>query len=293
MADQDLVDRVTRDSSEGLDSEESGVDDIIEDFWVSEGKIQYQTVRRDGWNNLCDVKELLHSRTSDILRRKNISLSDEQRSNLREFGAVLDSCWNEETDLFDIEYRTDSDGDLKSLIIPLESSISEDIVIQDVHDENGNFVATEVESQIDFEMYKLWGMDIYAGSLDPDADVYGLSKETRSRVELFSDSIQQRSRNSGNPYGNYESAKHYFSESFATVLVAALMAMISYIALQILGVYALVLVLGATMFGLIPITLLRLILRDLKIGLSAFSDSVNRKGQINKTKLFSTTRRRS
>lgn len=69
---------------------------------------------------------------------------------------MLDSCWNEETDLFDIEYRTDSDGDLKSLIIPLESSISEDIAIQDVHDENGNFVVTEVESPIDFEIYKLW-----------------------------------------------------------------------------------------------------------------------------------------
>lgn len=292
MANQSLAERVAKKKSEEIQKERPTVENIVEKFRVSGRKIQYQTVRDDRWDILCDVHEFLNSSISDILREEDILLSDEQRSNLREFETVLNSCWNEEFELFDVEYETDSDGDLKSLIIPLESSISEDITIQNIHDDEGKFVATGVESQVDFEIYEIWSMNIYADSLDSSSDVYTVSEETKSRLELFSDSIRRQSKSiDSGSYLNQSSAGEWLVKTLMSSVATFGFLFVTYSMVQSIGLTVLPFILSASIFGLIPLMLCFITFVEFLTGALALLDSIGNKEKFNKTKLFRTTSR--
>lgn len=292
MANQSLAERVAKKKSEEIQKERPTVENIVEKFRVSGRKIKYQTVRDDRWDILCDVHEFLNSSISDILREEDILLSDEQRSNLREFETVLNSCWNEEFELFDVEYETDSDGDLKSLIIPLESSISEDITIQNIHDDEGKFVATGVESQVDFEIYELWSMNIYADSLDSSSDVYTVSEETKSRLELFSDSIRQQSKSiDSGSYLNQSSAGEWLVKTLMSSVATFGFLFVTYTMVQSMGLTVLPFIFSASIFGLIPLMLCFITFVEFLTGALALLDSIGNKEKFNKTKLFRTTSR--
>lgn len=292
MANQSLAERVAKKKSEEIQKERPTVENIVEKFRVSGRKIQYQTVRDDRWDILCDVHEFLNSSISDILREEDILLSDEQRSNLREFETVLNSCWNEEFELFDVEYETDSDGDLKSLIIPLESSISEDITIQNIHDDEGKFVATGVESQVDFEIYEIWSMNIYADSLDSSSDVYTVSEETKSRLELFSDSIRRQSKSiDSGSYLNQSSAGEWLVKTLMSSVATFGFLFVTYSMVQSMGLTILPFILSASIFGLIPLMLCFITFVEFLTGALALLDSIGNKEKFNKTKLFRTTSR--
>lgn len=289
MAEQSLIERVANRETKSLNTEEADVDTLIDSLRVSEGLVEYRSLDDDNWNRLADIKKFARSNFSDIIEGKDIILSDDQRSKLEEFGAIASSCWDSELEMFKIEYQTDADGDLKSLVVPLESDMSEDFVVQRIHDDSGNFVADGIEEQIDFEMYELWSKDMYVDSLDDESDVYVISTDTKGRVELFSESISNQSESfDQDEYLSQGTATEWFLKTALSVMASLGTILIFYFTFQYLGILGVALLFMFSMFGMIPLLIILTAVLEVLIGIEALNKSIKDKKEQKRVKLFET-----
>lgn len=290
MAKQSLIDRVADKKSEDLETEEPDVDSFVDEVRVSESAVEYRNLDDDNWNFLASVEEIAESSFSNMIQDKDIILSEEQKSKLEDFSALAGSCWDAELEMFRIEYQTDEDGDLKSLVVPLESDISEDFVVQEIHDNEGNFVAEDIEEQVDLKMYELWSTDMYVNSLDGESDVYIISDDTKSRIEIFSDSVSNQSESfDAGSYLDQSTATEWLVKTLLSVIGTLGMLSLFYFTFQSLGILGSAFLFVFSMFGMIPLLVIMTTLLEIIIGITALSTSIKDKREYRKVKLFHTT----
>lgn len=193
MAEQSLVDRVVDRNTENISEEIEDTEKIVSEIRVSGENVEFKSLNSD-WSNLVTVQLLAEQSVDEVLRGRDLVISESISDKLEEFKTVCSACWDDEAQMFRVDYETDSEGDLKRLIVPLESSISDDFIVQKIHNDDGKFVAEGIENQIDCEMYELWNRDMYVESVEGSADVL-VSEDPKGFYELFSESVREQTHN--------------------------------------------------------------------------------------------------
>lgn len=255
MAKESLVERVAKKNAEYIACNTDNVDQLVMDIRVSGRTVEYQD--KDGeWMVLSNLKELATRSVDDILDSMGLIVSGTSYENLQELSAVCSSCWNSKLEMFEIDYKTDSDGDLESLVVPIGSSISDDFILQEIHDENGEFVAHNVEEQIDVEVYELWNIDMYVKSISDDADVF--IEYRSSFVDLFSEYVDERTDDLDEieedfvVFENIDSASEWLTNIVAQSIILGIIVVAAIVAYSIFGIMGLTIVCLLTFFGFIP-----------------------------------------
>lgn len=185
MARKSLIDR-TVEKSMDTRSLGSTADRIVSDLCTKSNKIKYKCLNDGNWNELCTFEQVARKNIDDIVKDENLSVFNSEREELEEFSLICSSSWDDDKEMFRIQPTYDQDGHLSSLIVPLESEISDDIKVVDIHNGKGEFVADDIERQIDCEMHELQTNDMF---IEDGKYVY---KEGKTRLEIFSDTLDKQ-----------------------------------------------------------------------------------------------------
>ena len=138
-------------------SENSEVQKIISELKVQNAVIRYTTLRSEGWNRLCSLRTLARRSADYVVRKKSsgMHVSDDVKEQLQGLKQELAYAWDEEAEKFRVECKYGEDGNISELFIPLETDISSDFTVQKLYDEDGNFQAESIKSELGEEMYKI------------------------------------------------------------------------------------------------------------------------------------------
>lgn len=275
MAEQSLIERAAEDEIEkGETNEKYNFKDLVYKVQFSESHIKYQNVN-DEWKELCSISNLIKNSVGDLLEDEDIFVSDSVKRDLQEFRAVVNACWNEKHNMFKVDYNTDEDGDLKSLVVPLNSPLSDDVVIHKIHNCKGEFVAKDIENSIDQNMYELWNMDMYTESLEENSPIYTITEDTRSRREIFGDSLESQSR--GFESGSFLDQDGYIEWIFKTTvstsacLLYGFMISFAFTNFNLFGVTVLLL---GSMFGMIPLMIILTTVLQYMMGITSAKKAI-------------------
>jgi hypothetical protein len=184
MARQSLIERTAEKNVEYYDASET--EELVSELCVSEGVVEFRSITGE-WDKLGDAREFAQKPVDEIIDDANLVIPEDLYDSLQEFSTVCSSCWDNEGEVFRVKCREDADGDLKSLVVPIGSSISKDFTVQEIHNDDGEFVAGHIEEQVDFEMYELWREEMYVRDLSGDTDV--LIKLEKDYANHISESI--------------------------------------------------------------------------------------------------------
>lgn len=180
-----LVDRATKVKS---------VDDVIMDLKISNGDKCPHVKINDAWKELPKLSlfEIRNKNVDDILdtyeKELNVTFSHEIRTQIKNIQNAINNAWDDKSKKFKVAYKYNSFNQLHQLIIPLQTPEIDDIVIQEIYDKNGNFVAEEFEKEISVDLYKLESYDLYAPSLK-SRTIY--KKEKNSFKQRFNTNLNK------------------------------------------------------------------------------------------------------
>lgn len=279
MARQSLVERTAEKNVE--DNDVSEKEKLVSELRTSEGVVEFCSITGE-WDELGDARKFANQSVDEITDDANLVIPEDLYDSLQEFGMACSSCWDDEGEVFRIKCKEDAEGDLKSLVVPIGSSISEDFTVQEIHNDDGEFVAGHVEEQVDFEMYELWSKDMYIRDLSEDADV--LAELDRNYANHFSESVREMEGD----LLNQSSASEWLTKTIILSIIVALSGIVSYFlyslsALFVISRVALVMPV-LTLFALTSPVLLY----QLSIGISSAKKSIDRNRGKQYEKLFAT-----
>lgn len=170
--------------------------------------IQYKNLTGE-WNVLCSLPELLNIRISETMDEYNVTISKNVKSELEKLQKKLSKTWHKRQELYQLSYRKNKDGS-SELYIPLDTDHTDDVVIQKVYNENDEFIAENIEDNIEFPLYDLESEELFVESVtESKQDVY------RMKDKNFEDFLRGSKK---------EQQKWIFESGTATIMFYGLLA---------------------------------------------------------------------
>lgn len=195
--DSRLVDEQARIQAENMKSKSKKQDtEMVRNFRIKNGKIEYQNLTSDYWNILCtNIEDLLNITISgNRIENHNIVLANDVRRELDILQNKIDQSYDSDMRMYNLSYRRNSD-DSSELYIPTETNFTSDITICEVFDENGVFVADSIKDS-GFPLHKIETEQLYIDYIPgntSDISVYS-KKDDMSFKEFYSKNNQSYER---------------------------------------------------------------------------------------------------
>lgn len=280
MANQSLIER-TAEKNVDDESLDSDVEEIISNIRTNESNVQYKSVSDSSWNILCTFEEIARKTVDDILESKNLVVSDSKRNELEDFSLVCSASWDDGKEMFRVKPISDEDGHLSSLVVPLDSEISENITVVDIHNNEGAFVADDIESQIDCDIHRLWDKNMYVKKFNAELEsVYTEVEDTRTRREIFSDSIKKLTNEfEENPLIKQDSYRGWIGKTIGLATGNAIMIYLTYQLLTSFGIVGIPILALVSFMGLIPLFLFLSMVFQIIVGFHSTRNAIAEKGQ--------------
>lgn len=158
----------------------SDADPIIEDIRVNDNTVQYKEINEDEWVDYTQ----LHN-----VRVKQLDVSDDElRDAYKKLRSAVEHSYDEEVDKWKVEYDTDADDVMKSLYVPLNSPLTDDIHLCDIHEDSiddGKLHVKEKIREIDRPLQSLYTDNLYVDDLDnPMIEDVEVTYDSRIRTAL-------------------------------------------------------------------------------------------------------------
>lgn len=195
--DSRLLDEQARIQAENMKSKSKKQDtEMVRNFRIKNGKIEYQNLTSDYWNILCtNIEDLLNITISgNRIENHNIVLANDVRRELDILQNKIDQSYDSDMRMYNLSYRRNSD-DSSELYIPTETNFTSDITICEVFDENGVFVADSIKDS-GFPLHKIETKQLYIDYIPrntSDISVYS-KKDDMSFKEFYSKNNQSYER---------------------------------------------------------------------------------------------------
>lgn len=191
--DDSLIQRQVNKNCSEYDQDPS-VEPIVEDIKIDHknANILYRNItdKDDQWNFFCNMNDLVHKEPSDIAQSENCIIKDDILSKIQDIKISLESFWDSDSRLYKLLYRENNDGS-SELYIPIKSDKIDDIIVKKIHNSNGEFVAQNIERQLDCPIYKIETMDLYIDQLSNGGNRIYKKKTIRQKNEKFRQEINE------------------------------------------------------------------------------------------------------
>lgn len=161
---ESLIDRAVK--SENNMKKPSSNEKVISDLKIDENVIYLQELDSDSWSKLIKVQDIVNVDIENILhtyieKNKDIFVPDVIRNKLHNIKRDMKYAWHDNDNKFDVEYNLNSYNQIHELYIPTGKEYLDDIVIAEIYNSEGDFVADEIEENISIPLYKIESTGLY------------------------------------------------------------------------------------------------------------------------------------
>lgn len=143
-------------------NEDSTVEPIIDDIRVDEKSeyedcsVQYLSLCSDEWNEICSLEDV---------PEQTLEIDDEQLDDdFTELQQAVQYAYDKKRGMWRVKYDTYEDGMIKSLYIPLETPLTDDVLLCNIHDDEDN-VKKKIKD-INRPLRSLYTDNLYVDSID-------------------------------------------------------------------------------------------------------------------------------
>lgn len=173
-----LIEREAENQVSEKDLDETDAEMVVEfDIkLMSSVQINYRNLEGD-WNELLTLRDLIDVEISDnSIEGNDVVLSDKVGNELKKLQKKVRQSYNEQLDMYQLSYKLNED-ESSELYIPLETEFTDDLTVQKIYDENEEFVAQNVEDNVEFPLYELKTKELY---------IKYIPKNNDDRVQVYS-----------------------------------------------------------------------------------------------------------
>jgi hypothetical protein len=158
----------------------SDADTVIEDIRVNDNTVQYKEINEDEWVDYSRLRNL---------KGEQLDVSDDElRDAYKKLRSAVEHSYDEEVDKWKVEYDTDADDVMKSLYVPLNSPLTDDIQLCDTHEDSvddGKLQVKEKIKKIDRPLQSLYTDNLYVDDLDnPMIEYVEVTYDSRIRTAV-------------------------------------------------------------------------------------------------------------
>lgn len=157
-----LTDRAVK--SKSLNKKDSK---FVSDLKIEDNKIYIKYLEEDAWFQLICVQHLPDKTIKDVFDffDDDVFIPDDIKDNLSKIKRDIEFAWNEDIEKFTVDYNLNSFGQIHKLYIPTGGEYLNNIVIEEIYNECGDFVAHEIEENMKEPLYKIESMDLYVNNI--------------------------------------------------------------------------------------------------------------------------------
>lgn len=163
-SDHRLVEREAENKFEEKKSYETNEKEMITEFRIvhklAESEIEYKNLDGD-WDTICKLHVLKDIDVVDYMTDdKDLILSDTVQNELEKLQKKFQNIFDYDLNMYEMSYRVNDDNSAE-LYLPLQTDFTEDFVIKEIYNKDGEFVAHDIENNIDFPLYELESKKFY------------------------------------------------------------------------------------------------------------------------------------
>lgn len=157
---------------------EHRVENTVSTINISNGKVVYE-LENGHTDSLCSLRDCIDT----VELPDEIRFPDHAISKLNRIQRCVSQALDSDVGGFPVDRRTDSDGDLVSLVVSFPAPVG-DVVVRQLYDSEGRFDAHELKETLNGELVTLWTTDLYVDHPRRDASLY-TKQESLSTVETI------------------------------------------------------------------------------------------------------------
>ena len=133
---------------------------------------QLQTLLDDSWSKLISLDSLVYADLSKLIseyeENNNIFIPSDIVDKLNDIKRGVKSSLDSDEDKFIIDYNQNRFGQIHELYIPINTEYVDNIVIAEIYDKSGDFVAHNLEEDINEPLYKIESSNLYTDNIDEE-----------------------------------------------------------------------------------------------------------------------------
>lgn len=148
------------------------------DIDYNKGNIRYRNLD-DERHMLFKLDELKDIDLSRTFEEYNLILTDEALSEIKKLQRKLQNSWINELESYELSYRVNEDGS-SELYIPLRTEFTSDYIVQKIYNEDGDFVAENIEQDIEYPIYNIETKKLYIDNIIKSSRIKVYEKEQKS-----------------------------------------------------------------------------------------------------------------
>jgi len=178
-----LIDRAVK--SKNIKNKE-GHNKMVSELKIEDNKIYYQYLDENFWSELISLDHLLDKNVNEIID----SFDDEYfipesiKTKIKQIKQDLDFAWDSDSCKFKLDYNLNDLGQIHELYIPTGKNYLDKIIIAEIYDDSGNFVAHEIENKIDIPLYKIESMNLYTNKISNENQLIYSKEKVSFREKL-------------------------------------------------------------------------------------------------------------
>lgn len=215
-SDHRLVEREAENNFESKKSHKLDEKEMITEFRInhtySEPEIEYKNLD-DDWDSICRLRNL---KDTDIIQYmtddKDLILSDKVQNELERLQKRFQNIFDTDLNMYELSYRV-NDDDSAELYLPLQTDFTDDFVVKKIYNKDSEFVAHDIEENIDFPLYELESREFYVKTIANSKKTINVySKKESTYDDILEDSY----------LASDESRDNFIKSSIVTICIYAL-----------------------------------------------------------------------
>lgn len=198
-------------------------DELVVEFEVDLGydsQINYENIC-GGKQKLCNIDEFVDIKDiSGYFAKYGLTFSDDVKSELQLLRQKLQKAKDDDTGLYELSYRVNNDGS-SEFYLPMETEYTEDFVVTQIYNSEGEFVAEDIEEDISYPVYKIESKQYYLKEISERCEIQVFSKKEQTFSEYMNSYHDTKSDLKWSMFFTsliyFSSAYFYLTASFATL----------------------------------------------------------------------------
>lgn len=190
-----ITDRVADMNS--TDIEDSEAKEIVESVVVENNNVFVVSLKQNRYK-VGKFRSIASSDTSELINEieeeYDIIVPDDTRNKIQELVFSIKKPWDKDIGMFRLDYELNSHGQINKFFVPFNSEFIDNTELFKIYNEEGDFVAKELEDYLGKDISKLGSSDLYVKRV-PENEMEKLNvyrKVRQDKMDLYEDAISNK-----------------------------------------------------------------------------------------------------
>lgn len=187
-----ITDRVA--DMDSTDIEDSEAKEIVESVVVENNNVFVVTLKQNRYK-VGQFRSIASSNTSELINEieeeYDIIVPDDTRNKIQELVFSIKKPWDKDIKMFRLDYELNSYGQINKFFVPFNSEFIDNTELFKIYNEEGDFVAKELEDYLGKDISKIGSSDLYVKRV-PENEMEELNvyrKVRQDKMDLYEDAI--------------------------------------------------------------------------------------------------------